>query len=580
MAKVKPLAFCHIPKTGGTSVHRLLESWYPPEVITENIASESYSSAMLTWGRYRVVIGHFWFKPGEVLDAARHNITVLRDPVDRILSHYYFSVGLDSTLYPSAPERSLDLLSYVTSELPSVRATTRNFQTRLLAPLGLAPSSGNATDNELLAAAIRAVDMFDLVGVYPELDDAAACIAYLAGISVSRELPRENVTAGRPTIADIPGEVRRQLQRLNELDLELYSYAFTAFKKKRRQLLIAGINGNGAREPVESRTTVTDSTQPDGSRLEADRAAAQEVVRSTPTARFGTRAIEILRVTVSGDVSLGSNAQLCGENVTVTIRIAAHCSSDDLTVGLRLHDSTGRLVFGTNTWLSGRRICVAADSEFSVLFTFRNTLGIGTYTLDANLHTGKSHLDCCYDWFDKCAALNVVGVTGFHFEGSSSLSMMTQVATVAGDAPVWAEQQTHAPVVRLPRHNPRVTVALGRIHPIGSVERLRAGDVVSIEIELESRCDQTLESEGLRPLRVCYRWLHESTGAIIEKEGIRTNLAVDLRPGQVHRAWMTVAAPPGFFGRAILRLVPVQENVAWFDELGTFYHDMPVMICE
>ena len=236
------------------------------------------------------------------------------------------------------------------------------------------------------------------------------------------------------------------------------------------------------------------------------------------------------------------------------------------------------MVFGTNSWLLGRRISAACGSQFSVKFTFRNTFGIGNYRVGITLHTGASHLECCYDWFDDCGNLNVVGTIGYHFEGAMSLALSTEVAQIAGDQPTVAEVPGRPAGATIARHNPIPSKVNGRIQPISVFDRIRAGDMVSIEIELESDCDKTLEFDGVRPLRVCYRWLDAVSRTPIQREGRRANLGVDLPPGKPHRTHIVVSSPPDFLGNAILRLVPVQENVGWFDDLGTFYCDIPVLV--
>jgi Wzt C-terminal domain/Sulfotransferase family len=576
---MKPIAFCHIPKTGGTSVHKLIAQWFPKESVTENIDSENYSTAIKAWSRFDVVIGHFWFRPGEALDPGRNNITILRDPIDRVLSHFFFFRQLQLTRHASVPERSLDLTEYVSSDLPSVRANVCNFQTRLLAPLGMPPNNPNPTENQLLEAAVRAVDLFDLVGVYPELDDAAACIASMVRVPMNGDLPRENVSVGRMSVAEIPDSVREQLERLNVLDRELYAHAERRFKHTRRRLMIACAN---------ALATVQGPSAKDGSGVSRFVDETVSLSHASPISgvpavfsrvRFGNRDIEIVRVSIEGDISLGSGALLSGENVYVTVGIRAHVPTDDLTVGLHIHDSANRMVFGTNTWALGSRIVAAAESEFSVQFTFRNEIGIGRYSVGTTLHTGRSHLECCFDWYDDSAQMNVVGVIGYHFEGMTRLSPAASVEPLAGQPPVLGRQPTHCSIAQVGRHNPIVRHVEGRIQPCDQIDTIRAGDVISMEVELENRCDQALESLGLRPLRVCYRWL-DPAGAMILEEGLRTDLGIDLRVGEVRRAWMTIATPPSFRGPAILRLVPVQENVGWFDQIGTFYQDLPVLISD
>jgi hypothetical protein len=580
---VKPITFCHVPKTGGTSIHRMLAGWVGSNSITEQLKSDNYSVVTRAWGHMCVISGHFWFRPGETLDRDRLNVTLLRNPIDRILSHFYYVRSLDPTLHPSAPERSLDLPAYAFSELPSVRSALDNFQTRLLAPLGLSPEIREAAESDLLPAAIRALDSFDLVGIFPELVDTADLIACLARIATDGELPlpHERATEGRPSVSDLSSDVRKQLERRNEMDLELYAHVARRFKQTRRQLFLNSINAVVARESSSGEITqvaqVASSESLAARTPRADRVERPPPESSAPNARFGNRDIEVVEVIVQGELSIGSAAVMAGENVTISVRVAAHVSADDLTIGLHLHDSSGRLAFGTNSWVMGRRFSVVADSIFTARFTFRNVLGIGKYSVGVSLHPGISHLTCCYDWSDEFASIDVVGAIGTHFEGAVSLALSADVSSIQGAPPVMCDVPDYPHLVRVARHNPAVKEVRGRIRPLTQISAMRSGDLVSIEIEVESNCDQTLECDGLRPVRVCYRWL-DSAGVRIQAEGIRTNLGIDIPAGAIHRAWITVTPPREFVGNSILRLVPVQENVAWFDEAGAFYVDIPVVI--
>ena len=121
--------------------------------------------------------------------------------------------------------------------------------------------------------------------------------------------------------------------------------------------------------------------------------------------------------------------------------------------------------------------------------------------------------------------MSVRGTIGYHFEGATSLAVATEVAQLAGDAPTVADVPGRPAGAAIARHNPIPRKVDGRIRPISALDRIRSGDIVSIEVELQSDCDKTLEFDGLRPLRVCYRWLDAlSRAPPIQREGIRSNL--------------------------------------------------------
>ena len=84
------LVFVHIPKTAGTTLHAILTSLFAAsEVCPERFnAIGSYPAAELA--RFRLYSGHFDVTNAELIPGPRQLFTMLRDPVARLQSLYYF----------------------------------------------------------------------------------------------------------------------------------------------------------------------------------------------------------------------------------------------------------------------------------------------------------------------------------------------------------------------------------------------------------------------------------------------------------------------------------------------------------
>ena len=91
------LLFMHIPKTAGTSIRSLLES---PFAAHERayLYNESWGISLEAFRnlpnkekeQFRLVCGHFNFGVHEWMPQEARYITILRDPVERVISLYHF----------------------------------------------------------------------------------------------------------------------------------------------------------------------------------------------------------------------------------------------------------------------------------------------------------------------------------------------------------------------------------------------------------------------------------------------------------------------------------------------------------
>lgn len=85
------LVFLHIPKTAGQSLHASLEAGFGqgavcPARINEQLGCLSIEQL----NSYRVVSGHFDWSLLDCISGPKYVFTVLRDPLERLLSFYFF----------------------------------------------------------------------------------------------------------------------------------------------------------------------------------------------------------------------------------------------------------------------------------------------------------------------------------------------------------------------------------------------------------------------------------------------------------------------------------------------------------
>jgi hypothetical protein len=90
--------FLHLPKTADTTLNRLIEWEYPlfemysiDPVFFRWSGAHSQKVPERRLKRTRVFKGHMWFRLHEILPQPATCITVLREPVDRVVPAFYFT---------------------------------------------------------------------------------------------------------------------------------------------------------------------------------------------------------------------------------------------------------------------------------------------------------------------------------------------------------------------------------------------------------------------------------------------------------------------------------------------------------
>jgi hypothetical protein len=169
-------------------------------------------------GRIKCVQGHLPFAPDLFAPRATTCFTVLRDPVERVISEYYYNLHEPERRFHTALNRDrIALAQFVRDEQ---FAEVHNMQTRILAC-----ANASASPHELLDSAIGNLrDRMAVVGVSERLD---ATLLVCRAIFGWRRLVyrRVNVTLQRPRLDAIPPETIATIERANSLDRSLYRFA-------------------------------------------------------------------------------------------------------------------------------------------------------------------------------------------------------------------------------------------------------------------------------------------------------------------------------------------------------------------
>jgi hypothetical protein len=152
---------------------------------------------------------------------------VLRDPIERVISHYYY-VRRDPTHYLHGAAQELSLADYIRF---CNLAEPNNDQTRLLCGEYQGAIPTTCIDAMLPLAKKNLREHCAVVGLTEDFDRSLLLIKRRLGWRYPF-YERQNVTSGRPRRADLPVDTLRVLQAYNRLDVELYEYARALFQEQ------------------------------------------------------------------------------------------------------------------------------------------------------------------------------------------------------------------------------------------------------------------------------------------------------------------------------------------------------------
>lgn len=91
MSKTTPrLVFLHVPRTGGTTLHHHLAAHFAPHEICPERFSRLHQYSPDQLEKWRFFSGHFNSDEIRRIPAPLFIVTILRNPIERLLSNYYF----------------------------------------------------------------------------------------------------------------------------------------------------------------------------------------------------------------------------------------------------------------------------------------------------------------------------------------------------------------------------------------------------------------------------------------------------------------------------------------------------------
>lgn len=347
--KSQKVLFDHIPKCGGSSLTHLLRLSYGHHRVAPPFMGEQASVAKRAFKNYDVVIGHLG---GQIFDNWPQNLfccTLVRDPLDRALSTYYYFQRLPNSGVPqveSVRALSLDEFSQSTRR-PFVNEILNNPLTvHFAAAFGY---TGDFRDVEAVwEAAVNGFNSYDVIGICEDHQKSSRAIFSALGISMPKiDYPSLHLNKNdkRKQLSDVPPHITEILERRNQYDIRLYKAAVERLNKRPYHHLLKTPDGVALGKPPSS--------------------------------------AKVHQVEIKGEDS-GNTFVKSGEAMTVLIRFSLSEDYEAFRYSFRVTNEEKETLFGfTGDDISGNPSLARGEHELLVRLT--NPLKFGRYHIGISL---------------------------------------------------------------------------------------------------------------------------------------------------------------------------------------------------
>jgi hypothetical protein len=219
------LFFEHVPKCGGSSMSDYFRRHYPARLTYEIYGRRpDEQQAFIELPEpvrhaYEFILGHGVRPLLDHCDPGMVAVTIVREPVARIVSHYYFVKATPGHyLHKHVMAEQMTLRDYAASEIST---ELRNDMVRRF--LGTSAGMVEQSPQQAVETAWAELQQrYRVVGVLERLAPAMEGIRAAAGLSDRWKDRRINRTKGKVPIEKVSAEDRRVIEAHNALDIELY----------------------------------------------------------------------------------------------------------------------------------------------------------------------------------------------------------------------------------------------------------------------------------------------------------------------------------------------------------------------
>ena len=233
-ASAPKFAQVHIPKTGGNSLRVVLERQISNcRTLELNSPEESKifaESSALEKVKFDLITGHFAYGSDANLPRRFRYFTMLRDPVERVISQYHHLMSLVT---------SFELAQQMRQERWSIGQFVRSGAAKplvfsyvyYLGAFHQEPAPRAVTLNELVErVVVNLATQFEFVGILERWDECLVCLRDQLGFEIV-DIPHRNTTPDTAKLPISPQE-REEVRAAIGIELQIYEIAQQLFESR------------------------------------------------------------------------------------------------------------------------------------------------------------------------------------------------------------------------------------------------------------------------------------------------------------------------------------------------------------
>ncbi len=237
--KVYSIVFLHIPKTAGTSFTSFLIEHLklnPEEVYNVGQRGKTHIQGNINFinlneeekERYKLICGHVEYLLLNNIEYNIFSLTLLRNPIDRIVSIYYYILNNNKHhLHRIVKKNNMSIPMVMKSGLWV--ELNNEMVRRLIGALNV--PYGRCNYKMLDMAKHNLKNKIDLFGFQNRFDEFINIFSQIFKIN-KLTYKFLNKTPNRKAIKELDEESIESIKRYNPLDIELYNYALELYEKK------------------------------------------------------------------------------------------------------------------------------------------------------------------------------------------------------------------------------------------------------------------------------------------------------------------------------------------------------------